>query len=131
MDVVFPRCAGLDVHKKSITACRLVPDPAGQEAEGLVELREFGTMTLELLALADWLTAASITHVAMESTGEYWTPVYNLLEGTFTRLGRLSAKFGVPKKARQRAQSRCLPPPTSRTSQAARPTKPMPAGSPN
>ena len=66
MDVVFPRCAGLDVHKKSITACRLVPDPTGQEAEGLAELREFGTMTLELLALADWLTEASITHVAME-----------------------------------------------------------------
>jgi len=77
MDVVFPRCAGLDVHKKSITACRLVPAPTGQEAEGRAELRGFGTMTLELLALADWLTEASITHVAMESTGEYWTPVYN------------------------------------------------------
>src|SRR5262252_9301076 len=83
MDMVFLRCAGLDVHKKSITACRIVPDPTGQEAEGIAELREVGTMTLELLALADWLTEASITHVAMESTGEYWTPVYNLLEGTF------------------------------------------------
>ena len=69
MDVVFLRCAGLDVHKKSITACRIVPDPTGQEAEGIAELRTFGTMTLELLALADWLTEASITHVAMESTG--------------------------------------------------------------
>ena len=83
MDVVFPQCAGLDVHKKSITACRMVPDPTGQEAEGILELKTFGTMTRDLLALADWLTEASITHVAMESTGEYWKPVYNLLEGTF------------------------------------------------
>ena len=74
MDVVFTRCAGLDVHKKSITACRMVPDPTGQEAEGIMELRTFGTMTRDLLGLADWLTAASITHVAMESTGEYTPP---------------------------------------------------------
>ena len=46
MDVMFPRCAGLDVHKKSITACRIVPDPTDQEAEGLAELRTFGTMAL-------------------------------------------------------------------------------------
>jgi len=84
MDVVFLRCAGLDVHKKSITAGRIVPDPTGQEAEGIMELRTFGTMTRDLLGLADWLTEASITHVAMESTGEYWKPVYNLLEDTFT-----------------------------------------------
>jgi len=84
MDVMFPQCAGLDVHKKSITACRMVPDPTGQEAEGITELKTFGTLTRDLLALADWLTEASITHVAMESTGEYWKPVYNLLEGTFT-----------------------------------------------
>jgi len=71
MDVVFPRCAGLDVHKKSITACRIVPDPTGQKAEGSPELQQFGTMTRDLLASADWLTAASITHVAMDSTGEY------------------------------------------------------------
>ena len=109
MDVVFPRCAGLDVHKKSITACRLVPDPAGQEAEGLVELREFGTMTLELLALADWLTAASITHVAMESTGEYWTPVYNLLEGTFTVfLVNAAHVKNVPGRKTDKANARWL-----------------------
>jgi hypothetical protein len=74
MDVVFTRCAGLDVHKKSITACRMVPDPTGREAEGIMELRTFGTMTRDLLSLADWLTEASITHVAMESTGEYTPP---------------------------------------------------------
>jgi transposase len=109
MDVVFPRCAGLDVHKKSITACRLVPDPTGQEAEGLAELREFGTMTLELLALADWLTEASITHVAIESTGEYWTPVYNLLEGTFTVfLVNAAHVKNVPGRKTDKADARWL-----------------------
>ena len=109
MDVVFPRCAGLDVHKKSITACRLVPDPTGQEAEGRAELREFGTMTLELLALADWLTEASITHVAMESTGAYWTPVYNLLEGTFTVfLVNAAHVKNVPGRKTDKADARWL-----------------------
>ena len=86
MDVVFPRCAGLDVHKRSITACRMVPDSIGREGEGITELKTFGTMTRHLLALADWLTEASMTHIAMESTGEYWKPVYNLLEDTLTVL---------------------------------------------
>jgi len=83
MDVVFTHCAGLDVHKKSITASRIVPDPTGLEAEGVAELRTFGTMTLELLALVDWLVAGGITHVAMESTGEYWKPIYNILASQF------------------------------------------------
>ena len=74
MDVVFTPCAGLDVQKKSITACRIVPDPTGQDREGVADLERFGTMTIELLALVDWLTAAGITHVAMESTGEYTPP---------------------------------------------------------
>ena len=86
MDVVFTHCAGLDVHKKSTTACRLVPDPTGQDGEGVAELQTFGTMTIELLALVDWSTEAGITHGAMERTGEYWEPVYNLLEGSFTVL---------------------------------------------
>jgi transposase len=84
MDVVFPQGAGLNVQKQSITACRIVPDPTGQEAEGLMELKTFGTMTRELLALADWPTEASMTHVAMESPGESWKPVSNLREGTLT-----------------------------------------------
>ena len=109
MDVVFLRCAGLDVHKKSITACRIVPDPTGQEAEGIAELWTFGTMTLELLALADWLTEASITHVAMESTGEYWTPVYNLLEGTFTVfLVNAAHVKNVPGRKTDKADARWL-----------------------
>ena len=83
MEVIFTHCAGVDVHKKRITACRVIPDPPGQQADGLMELRDFGTMTSELHALSDWLTAGGLTHVAMESTGEYWKPVFNLLEGTF------------------------------------------------
>ena len=80
MDIVHPRCAGLDVHKKSVVACRIVPQVKGQQEE----LRTFGTMTPDLLDLADWLRAADITHVAMESTGVYWKPVFNLLEDEFT-----------------------------------------------
>jgi Transposase len=84
MDVIFTHCAGLDVHKKTVMACRVRPDPTGQQADGFIELQEFGTMTADLLMLSDWLAAAGITHEAMESTGEYWRPVYNLLEGNFT-----------------------------------------------
>jgi transposase len=82
MEVIFTRCAGLDVHKKTVMACRITPDPTGQQADGVIELKEFGTMTVDRLALSDWLTEAGITHVAMESTGEYWKPVFNLLEGS-------------------------------------------------
>jgi transposase len=84
MDVIFTHCAGLDVHKKRVTACRVIPDPAGQHTEGIMAGKDFGTMTRDLLALADWLAAVGITPVAMESTGEYWRPVYNLLEGDLT-----------------------------------------------
>ena len=82
MEVSAPRCAGLDVHKKSVmVGVRLV------EKGGLrKEVREFGTMTNQLLELADWLAAQGVTHVAMESTGVLWKPVYNLLEGRFTLL---------------------------------------------
>ena len=80
MEVVYERCAGLDVHKKSITACRITP-AAGrgwQKAK-----RRFGTMTDELLQLADWLRAGQVKAVAMESTGVYWKPVFNILESEF------------------------------------------------
>jgi hypothetical protein len=86
MDVIFTHCAGLDVHKKSITVCRVVPDPTEPAVDGLMEVRTFGTMTIELLALADWLTTAGITHVAMESTGVYVRRItaraISLAEGT-------------------------------------------------
>jgi transposase len=75
MNAIYERCAGLDVHKKTVVACVLTPD--GQET------RTFGTMSADLLVLSDWLLACGCTHVAMESTGEYWKPVFNLLEGTF------------------------------------------------
>ena len=78
MDVVFTRCAGLDVHKKTITACLLV---SGAGGKGQSEIRRFGTMTRDLLALADWLQSQQVTHVAMESTGVYWKPVWNILAG--------------------------------------------------
>ena len=72
MDVIFTHGAGLDVHKKSVMACRLVPDPTGKQADGLMEVRACGTLTINLLALSDGLAEAGITHVAMESPAEYW-----------------------------------------------------------
>jgi transposase len=84
VDVVFTHCAGLDVHKKTVMACRVTPDPTGQQADGIMEVKEFSTLTSDLLMLSDWLAEVAVTHVAMESTGEYWRPIYNLLEGTFT-----------------------------------------------
>jgi transposase len=80
MEILYHCCAGLDVHKKTVVACirRLGPD---KQAEDLV--RTFGTMTGELLELADWLAAHSVVHVAMESTGVYWKPVFHLLEDRF------------------------------------------------
>jgi transposase len=83
MDLLYPRCAGLDVHKKTVVACCRIVDPDGTVTK---ETRTFSTMTADLLALADWLTSLDITHVAMESTGEFWKPVYNILEATFTVL---------------------------------------------
>jgi transposase len=66
MDVVHPRCCGLDVHKRSVVACILISGAAGRPRR---EVRTFGTLTDELLALADWLAAEGVTHVAMEATG--------------------------------------------------------------
>src|SRR5918992_1568506 len=83
MEVVYPRCCGLDLHKRIVVACRIVPGLGGQPQK---EIRTFSTMTADLLALADWLQAVGCTHVAMESTGVFWKPVYNLLEGQFTLL---------------------------------------------
>jgi transposase len=84
MDVMFTHGAGLDVHQKTVMACRVTPDPTGEHADGIMELQACGAMTVDLLALSDWLAAAGITPVAIESTGEYWKPLYNLLEGDFT-----------------------------------------------
>jgi transposase len=80
MQVLYPRCCGLDIHKKFVVACLMVT-----AADGQVErtVRSFSTLTDDLLALSDWLRDAGCTHVAMESTSTYWRPIYNLLEGQF------------------------------------------------
>ena len=83
MEVVHRCCCGLDVHKQTVVACLRRVDADGRPRK---ELRTFGTMTEDLLALADWLRAADCAQVAMESTGVYWKPVYNLLEGQCTVL---------------------------------------------
>jgi transposase len=83
MDVLVERCCGLDIHKTSVVACLLVSSPRGEPERAI---RTFGTMTEDLLALADWLAGAGCTHVAMESTGGYWKPIWNLLEGEFALL---------------------------------------------
>jgi len=77
MEIVHARCWGLDVHKKSVVACVLITQP-----DGLIDrqVRTFKTMTADLLALADWLSSLGVTHVALESTGVYWRPVFNVLE---------------------------------------------------
>ncbi len=77
MQVVHPRCCGLDVHKKSVVACVLLTEPDGSVRR---QVRTFGTMTADLLTLDDWLTEHDVTQIAMESTGVYWRPVFNLLE---------------------------------------------------
>jgi transposase len=83
MEMVYERCCGLDVHKKTVVACVLIVASDGTVQK---EVRTVSTMTQDLLALADWLLQQGVTHVAMESTGMYWKPVYNLLEGQFELL---------------------------------------------
>ena len=80
MDLIFSSCSGIDVHKKSVMVCAL---KAQKGRKATKEVRLFGTMTRDLLALADWLRQLKVTHVAMESTGVFWKPIYNLLEGEF------------------------------------------------
>jgi transposase len=78
MQVLYPRCAGLDVHKDSVVArIRCVSEPPHEE------VRSFATTTSVLLELNEWLSAHGVTHVAMEATGVYWKPVWHLLEGDF------------------------------------------------
>jgi transposase len=112
LQVVFERCCALDVHKKTVVACVLLspasaqsaasptspempaPSPVEFSSEATSQepraaqkhVRTFGTMTDDLLALSDWLTGLQVSHVAMESTGVYWKPIWNLLEGGFELL---------------------------------------------
>jgi len=77
MQVIAERCCGLDVHKKTVVACVLITHGDGTVQR---QVRTFATMTADLCALADWLSGWGVTHVAMESTGVYWQPVFNILE---------------------------------------------------
>jgi transposase len=83
MNVVMTRCAGLDVHQATVVATIRIPDDEGGRR---IVTETFGTMTPDLLALRDWLQASGVTHVALESTGVYWKPVYYVLEDAFTLL---------------------------------------------
>jgi transposase len=83
MQVLYERCCGLDVHRATVVACVVAPGPDGAPAK---EVRTFGTMTADLLALGDWLAARGVTHAALESTGVYWRPIWNLLEERFALL---------------------------------------------
>jgi transposase len=83
MQVLYESCAGLDVHKDSVVAWVMVTANNGKVESSS---RTFGTVTAEVLALSDWLKDQKVTHVAMESTGVYWKPLYNLLEGVFELL---------------------------------------------
>jgi transposase len=80
MRVMIERGCGLDVHQETVVACVLIGAPGPEPTK---EVRTFRTMTRDLEALRDWLKAAGVTHVAMESTGIYWRPVYAVLEGHF------------------------------------------------
>lgn len=79
MEVIYPRCAGLDVHKQTVVACARI----SRGGAPLQEVHTFATTTSGLLALADWLEGFGVEHVAMEATGVYWKPVWHVLEGHF------------------------------------------------
>jgi transposase len=83
MEIVFDRCAGMDVQKRTVVVSRLTRDDAGVRVS---QIQTFGTTTSERLRLADWLTEGGCSHVGLERTGEYWKPVFTLLEGGFEML---------------------------------------------
>ena len=83
MEILYERCAGLDVHKKNVKACFRGPGKGGQRTK---ETRTYLTMTQDLLQMRDWLKTQGCTHIALEATGVYWRPIYNLLEGDFEML---------------------------------------------
>ena len=91
MEVVYPCCCGLDVHKKSITACVLWAEAKGKSRK---QKKRFGTCTHDLLQLADWLVQCGVTHVAMESTGVYRKPVWNVLAALLVNAQHIKAVPG-------------------------------------
>jgi len=89
MEAIYPCVAGLDVHKKLVVACVRRLSSRGQVSR---QVKTFGTMTRDLLDLGDWLTQHGVTHVAMESTGVYWKPIFHLLEGRFAQILLVNAQ---------------------------------------
>jgi transposase len=89
MQAIYPCVSGLDVHKKTVVACVRRINERGQVVK---QVRTFGTMTRDILALADWLTQEGVSHVAMESTGVYWKPIYHLLEGRIKEILLVNAQ---------------------------------------
>src|SRR5262249_37016317 len=89
MRIVHDVCCGIDIHKKSVTVCLL---KSGARGELVKEIRVYSTMTAQLRQLRDWLKAEHCQHVAMESTGVYWRPVHNLLEGEIHEVLLLNAQ---------------------------------------
>ncbi len=79
LSVLYSCCAGLDVHKKTVVACVLLTAPTGKVSK---QVRTFPTTTAQLHSMRDWLSGLGVTHVAMESTGVYWRPIFNVLEGS-------------------------------------------------
>jgi transposase len=80
MDVLYPRCSGIDVHKRFVVVCLSCVQANGQRSK---EVRQFTTMTHDIVAMKEWLKASGCSHVAMESTGVYWKPIFHVLEGDF------------------------------------------------
>jgi transposase len=83
MQVVYVCCAGLDVHKETVSVCISRCEADGKKRQ---QMRVYGTFTRDLLALVDWLKENGVTHVAMEATGVYWRPVWAVLEGHFQQM---------------------------------------------
>ncbi|MBF0477274.1 MAG: transposase [Deltaproteobacteria bacterium] len=104
--VVNPICCGLDIHKVMISACLLYTDESGKAQE---ELREFGTITDDLINLREWLLERGCPIVAMESTGIYWRPIHNVLEG-YVKVVLVNARHikNVPGRKTDTADSKWL-----------------------
>lgn len=117
MQVVYTRCAGLDVHKKTVSACVSVCEGGGAKWQ---QTRVFGTFTHDLLALADWLQEHAVTHVAMEATSVYWRPVWAVLEGfgatpPGSELGHANPELGLEARSSPSATHAAIGPQSTRS----------------
>ena len=116
MEVVYASCAGIDIGKRSLTVCVIRSDPSAEAAK---ETRTFRTLTRDLLALADWLDERGVTAVAMEATGSYWKPIWNLLEDRFELLlANLAHLKAVPGRKTDVRDAEWIAEPTLRVSPA-------------